>query len=78
MKKPFIPAGALINGVWCYKLPHPYNQFPYLPLCAAELSKRLGMSYRTALRICRGERAMSEAHLVYLQVVLFGYIRIRN
>lgn len=74
MKNDLIPAGILLNGVWCYALPDPYRQLPYLPLDAMTLAEHLDMSYRTALRVCQGQRRLSRAHVVYLQVMLFGYI----
>ena len=75
MKNPQTSGGILnMNGVWCFMLPDPYGHRPPYPLDAVDLAERLGLSYRTALRICNGQRALSRAHLVYLQVVVFGYI----
>ncbi len=74
MKKQFHGDGIEIRGTWCYKLEDPYRQLPYYPIDAHGLAEHLEISYRTALRICHGERKLSRAHVVYLQVVIFGYI----
>lgn len=63
-----------VNGVWCYTLPDPYGNLPYFPLDAVTLAGHLDLSYRTALRICSGQRRLSRAYMVYLQVIIFGYI----
>lgn len=59
MKKEPIPAGIYLNGHWCYKLPDPYRQIPFLPLDAVTLAEHLEISYRTALRVCQGQRRSS-------------------
>lgn len=75
MKTPQESGGSIqVGGVWLYALPDPYGNLPYFPLDAVTLAGHLDVSYRTALRICSGQRRLSRAHLVYLQVMVFGYI----
>lgn len=61
------------RGQWLFQLPDPFGA-ACLPLSARDLSERLGMPYRSALRIAKGERPLPAPALHYLQAVCFGLI----
>lgn len=65
---------AQVNGFWIFRLPDPYRQMPWLPIDATTLSNSLGISYRSALRVCKGEKSLPPQQLTYLQILHFGYI----
>jgi hypothetical protein len=63
-----------LKGVWLYKLPDPFRYIHYMPLDSNEISIALGVSKRTAQRICCGEKELSKSELLNLQFIHFGYI----
>lgn len=63
-----------VNGHWVFRLPDPYRQMPWLPIDAATMAESLGMAYRSALRVCKGEKPLPPQQLTYLQILHFGYI----
>ena len=59
---------------WLYKLTDPFRNIHYIPLDSNDISDCLKISRRTALRVCCGERALSHAELLVLQIHFFGYV----
>lgn len=66
--------GFYQHGQWFFKLPDPLSSMAYYPLDSKSISDYLHVSQRTALRICKGESTLSHGELVYLQVMVLGYI----
>ncbi len=62
------------RGQHLYKLADPYRQIAYLPIDAATMADNLGISYRSALRVCTGQRKLKTGELLALQVIHFGLI----
>lgn len=62
------------RGFWFYKLPDPFRNLHYLPIDAVTLAEQLEISYKTALKICKGERALKKSDLTWLQILNFGLI----
>ena len=65
-----------LRGQWLYKLPDPYRRLAYLPLDASTIADNLGISYRSALRVCCGQRALKSGELLALQVLHFFLSRL--
>ena len=63
-----------LNDQWLYKLPDPFRHIHYMPLDSNDISTCLKISRRSALRVCCGERILSHAELMVLQIQFFGYI----
>ena len=63
-----------LRGQWLYKLPDPYRRMAYLPIDASTMADNLGISYRSALRVCCGQRVLKSGELLALQVIHFGLI----
>lgn len=57
-----------------YKLIDPFRNIHYLPLSAHKLSEQLEVSYRTAVRICNGQKKLKKLEREYLQIINFGLI----
>lgn len=74
MNKNHIQKGLFLNGQWLYKLACPFNSLPYYPVDSKTMADILQISQRTALRVCKGERALSLSELLLLQFKIFGYI----
>lgn len=64
----------LHHDQWLYKLPDPFRHIHYMPLDSKDISTCLKISRRSALRVCCGERILSHAELMVLQIRFFGYI----